>query len=56
MFDYAEKLRIAETYLPQKLETKDFFNILFEMNRYFDKQFVMACSTKYKVVSAIYCE
>ena len=35
-----EKLLIAKSYIPEKINTTIFFNILFEMNRYFDKQFV----------------
>lgn len=35
------KLTIAETYFSTKIEEEKLFNILFEMNRYFDKQFVI---------------
>lgn len=36
-----QKLQTAEALFPEKIETNSFFNILFEMNRYFDKQFVI---------------
>ena len=36
-----QKLQTAEALFSEKIETNSFFNILFEMNRYFDKQFVI---------------
>ena len=41
MITLEEKLQTAESYFSEKIETSSFFNILFEMNRYFDKQFVI---------------
>lgn len=35
-----ETLLKAKSLLPEIIDTQNFFNILFEMNRYFDKQFV----------------
>ena len=47
------KLQIAEKYFSQKIETPRFFNILFEMNRYFDRQFVRSLHLQLKNKSKI---
>ena len=41
MSTFDEKLHEASAYLSESIETNIFLNILFEMNRYFDKQFVI---------------
>lgn len=38
---YEKKLELAQNYFSEKIDTTNLFNILFEMNRYFDKQFVI---------------
>lgn len=43
-----QKLQTAETYFPENIETNSLFDILFEMNRYFDKQFVVLLHNKSK--------
>lgn len=41
MISIEKKLQIVETYFPEVIENNSLYNILFEMNRYFDKQFVI---------------
>lgn len=40
MLGVKTKLKAVKSKIPQKIETDELFDILFEMNRYFDKQFV----------------
>jgi DNA modification methylase len=45
MTEFELKLNLAEKYFSTKIEESYLFNILFEMNRYFDKQFVLLLHT-----------
>ena len=41
------KIQAAKKYFNTQIETKYFFDILFEMNRYFDKQFVVSLHSQF---------